>query len=1243
MSTFQDVASVSNNNATQSQQEVDNIISADGTAFIKFRVRCEDLSYGEDVYLIPASVEDYSTTSESSNSKKRGIPLFTTPKIYPWYTTQSYVPLRLPNSSTPKSASQPSSHYLYRYAIHRSGKFYRWEQESDSPMSDFVPFHGKSTNVDSSKATLTLHHSLMLTHLVADESYIVSTVLGVTTSPPDIEKIQSCHESGSMANVADLLTSRMRHGSAGSSAAMLGSSPSLNSTGATGSTSGKKKVGFVPSHNRSSSFSSGTTARSVRRNITLKSTDGVIVASAFLPVHLTRSEDGEWTAAWDYEALLSMQTHLRVTRIGTVKWRGWHGNFGAGGSAGDSPQTGVPLSEREKVETCLRPFNCVPVWCDTVKFGEMYNGFCKGVLWSVLHNVTSVYSAESKDNEDSSTTFSPVEPQQYDDYFSEYTNDDVSFPIHGDGGREASLWSAYTDINRQFADVIIQNFNEGDIIWIQGFHLMILPSLLTRRIPMAKIGIFFHTPFPSSEIFRTLWCREDLLRGMLNADQVGFHLFEYARHFLTCCRRLLGLNYGMIPDGCGGHNLAVEVSGRHVTVTSIHAGIETGICNGILRQPNTLEKINSIRSQFTGKIIFCAIDRLESLKGIPLKMLGLERFLLRCPQYVGKVVLIQVGISAYERGDDYFKTKNEVLGLAANINKLWPGTVHFQEFSESQMRLEHRMALLRAADVALVTPIRDGLNLIPLEFTCAHLDALTEAGRKDGRMHRGLCILSEFSSCTRVMRGALHVNPWKVSEIANAFHQAVSMPDDERLRRLSSASEFVSRVTTQRWALAVMLDLKAVQKDTEASSYSGKGLGLGFHLVGMETGFNALDLSAVAKAYKNSKSRLILFDYGGTIVKNDQSDSLSRYAFVRKLREPSAPTPQMISTLKNLCNDPRNTVFVVSGKERHSLTKTLSGIPNLGLAAEHGMFIAWPTARTNHTRVWHTLVPVQDKSWRDITITIMEVYTSRTQGSYIEETEMKVLWQYRDADPEFGFLQAKELEDHLSNVLVHKFSVDVLHAGVGEGGFVEVRPKGVNKGVVSTHIIKNIAKFQQHRIDFSLVIGDDGSDEPMLSVMRVIGRRAQEARWKVGDSPLGPLPSTVSLVDVSSCDPYIHPSLEMFTCTVGKKPSAAKNYLDDVEDVQELLDAIIRIVARMHQFASMSDLRSLSISSNFDASTNFSNSDNLSRNLNTICAGVNTRGNKAFAPMLSGTQTLSLNQYLTNTGEEPDDDEDIFF
>ena len=459
--------------------------------------------------------------------------------------------------------------------------------------------------------------------------------------------------------------------------------------------------------------------------------------------------------------------------------------------------------------------------------------------------------------------------------FSEYSMDDMSMGnIHGDGGKEGSLWNAYTQVNRAFADVIVSHFNEGDLVWIHGFHLLILPSFLTRRVPMAKIGLFLHTPFPSSEIFRTLWCREDLLRGMMNADQVGFHLFEYARHFLTCTRRLLGLKYGMIPDESGGHNLAIEMNGRHVAVTSIHAGIEPEVLKQVLQFKVTQLRTQVIRDKFKDKVIFCAIDRMESLKGIPLKMLGIERFLNRCPEWVGKIVLIQVGISAYERGDDYKRTKSEVVALVSNINKQWPGTVQFQECQESEMRLPQRIALLRAADVVMVSPIRDGLNLIPLEYTTAHLDALQN--NKDGRK-RGLCILSEFSSCTRVMRGAIHVNPWKISELANAFHLALNMSDDERLRRLSTASEFVCRVTTQRWALAVLLDLKAVHKNVDVGKYTGTGLGLSYKILGMDRGFDSLDISAVGKAYRKSRARLILLDYGGTIVCNDNV-STSRYS-----------------------------------------------------------------------------------------------------------------------------------------------------------------------------------------------------------------------------------------------------------------------------------------------------------------------------------------------------------------------------
>lgn len=774
--------------------------------------------------------------------------------------------------------------FCYRYAIHRAGVFYRWEQQSDCP-EDVVkvsPGKEKSSSLVAGDDDVTmdeertfqnnsssdiLYHQVPI-HLMANrDAYVVNDVLGIVTGPPDVDHIRvptrpvlskasSLHSKTASQDAATFGNSLRPAVSAGSGSQMSAASP-----GPAKNRKKAKAVGFAPPpppyHQNN---------RPAKQPVHLNSTDGLVVVSAFLPVILHRSDDGKWTADWDYEVLLSMQTHLRVTRIGTVKWRGWHGNIGRAGGGECSPEAGVPRDERLRVEECLRPFNCVPVWADTALFGQMYNGFCKGVLWPVFHNVTSVYSNRPDDNDEQTGRPDMMDQGQ----FSEYNMDDVEQgPIHGGRGREAELWSAYNSINRLFAEVVVQCFNEGDLVWIHGFHLLILPSYLTRRIPMAKVGLFLHTPFPSSEIFRTLWCREDLLRGMLNADQVGFHLFEYARHFLTSCRRLLGLNYGMIPDASGGHTLAIDTNGRHVAVTSIHAGVEPPVLTQILRHSSTVENAESIRRKFEGKRIFCAIDRLESLKGIPLKMLGLERFLKRCPEWIGKVVLIQVGIQAFERGDDYLRTEREVAALVQKINNVWPGTIEFQSCNESEMRLQQRMALLRAADVVLVTPIRDGLSLLPLEFTIAHQDAaMSEAGRRDGRK-RGICILSEFSSCTRVMRGALHVNPWKISELANAMYQSLNMSEDERMRRISIASEFVTRVTTQRWALAVMLDLKGVHKNITPAQYQGAGLGLGYRLLGMGTGFVSLDQSVVAKAYKNARARLILVDYGGTIVSND--------------------------------------------------------------------------------------------------------------------------------------------------------------------------------------------------------------------------------------------------------------------------------------------------------------------------------------------------------------------------------------
>jgi trehalose 6-phosphate synthase/phosphatase len=285
---------------------------------------------------------------------------------------------------------------------------------------------------------------------------------------------------------------------------------------------------------------------------------------------------------------------------------------------------------------------------------------------------------------------------------------------------------------------------------------------------------------------------------------------------------------------------------------------------------------------------------------------------------------------------------------------------------------------------------------------------------------------------------------------------------------------------------------------------------------------------------------------------------------VKERHAKSVPTESMIKALRGLCEDKRNTVFVVSGKERHSLTETLGNIPNLGMAAEHGMFISWPTPKGGGRRRWDTLVPQMDRTWRSLAVTIMEVYTSRTHGSYIEQTEMKVLWQYRDADTEFGSLQAKELEDHLAKYL-RGYPVDILHGGIQEGGYVEVRPKGVNKGVLALHVLRRYPDIaQKDRVDFALVLGDDHCDEPMLSVMRQIGRRVVGFRRAAnGEDPLPPMSTTsIQRVDVSMCDNFVSPDLEVFTATVGKKPSAAANYLDDVETVQELLDGLVKMSTR---------------------------------------------------------------------------------
>ena len=275
------------------------------------------------------------------------IPLFTTAKSYPWYTTRSPLSLPLPTL-------KEDVFFNYRYAIYRAGVFHRWEDPSDGDDDEQLLRHQDNEQADYSNNV----HQVPLRLFNAGELYTVNDVLGFTVGPPDIDHIKIRQQMSSVSSLA--------RKNANSAASLYGinNSRATSSSAISDSGGSKKKVGFVPQPTPSHISDSNS---SNKQAVHLTSSDGLIVVSAFLPVHLTRSDDGEWSADWDYEALLSMQTHLRVTRVGTVKWRGWHGNVGGG----ESSESGVPVVERHKVEVALRPYNCVPVWVPTNLFGEM--------------------------------------------------------------------------------------------------------------------------------------------------------------------------------------------------------------------------------------------------------------------------------------------------------------------------------------------------------------------------------------------------------------------------------------------------------------------------------------------------------------------------------------------------------------------------------------------------------------------------------------------------------------------------------------------------------------------------------------------------------------------------------------------------------------------------------------------------------------------------------------------------------
>lgn len=895
--------------------------------------------------------------------------------------------------------------------------------------------------------------------------------------------------------------------------------------------------------------------------------DTVFMIAFQLPVNIYKDSNGVWQLDlkapsdgrnFAYLPVLEELQKTRKLKVVNVGWPGCH------------PDN---IRDKQAIEKLLAQHDFIPVFPPRKEF-EQFVEFCTSFLWPVFH--------------DSMQFFHPSATEL---------------------GNEQG-WASYVHINTLFANAVVRHTHETDLIWIQDYHLMMTPTFIARKLHKANIGFYLHTPFPSSDSFKSLPMREELLGGMLSADQLGFQFFSYARNFLVSCKRINGLD----PIFRAGGFTGLDVNGRHVMIKVAHFAYPYQASREVASSDLVTKQTAQVKSLFPDKVIFACMDRCDALSGLILKFQAFKQFLKAYPQYKGKVVLIQYCFAklggSQQVQDEALRESliseadcllSMVDGELKVVAKEGGGDVASCDIFLRMEKVERseRLGLFRAADVLVDTSVKNGLNLMPFEFVAAHYDQDTSA----------TLIVSEFSGCSRVLLGSLRINPWNNTELATTFDRALSMAEDEKRDRFESNRQYVTQNSPVVWFEDFLADLRRARKKDDVRIES-IGFGARMRWVCVGGDFQKLPINAVLSAYRNSKNRVFLLDNEGTLAA-DKRNVYRSYngpkADISDLQsQGSPPNGEVLDCLRSLCADSRNTVVILSGRPRETLEEWFGEVQRIGLAAERGFYYKLPFTTGDQ---WHCMQQKPDFTWKKFAYEIMRQFQRRTQGSSIEYKGSALVWQYRDADPLFGAMQAKELSSHLKELLL-TFDVEI-----AEGkGYVEVKLRGIDKGVMVT---KALSKVNQAcgEADFVMCIGDDRSDEDMFEAVNALfdpseevletssqrsttddgsdshsdpaapgalrsnsetlPRRQSSGRLAGGGGGGGGLRGSMAggLASMSSAD--FRGSLggglaslgeedgastgqqrRFFTCVVGRKPSAAKFFLDDTDEVSELLASL---------------------------------------------------------------------------------------
>jgi len=638
-------------------------------------------------------------------------------------------------------------------------------------------------------------------------------------------------------------------------------------------------------------------------------------------------------------------------------------------------------------------FDIQPIFIDRQVYNDYYNGFSNSVLWPLFHYFPSL----------------------------------VEYP--------ANYYEAYVQVNRKFCAELVPMLKPDDIIWVHDYQLMLLPQMLRQHRPDAMIGFFMHIPFPSYEIYRLLpneW-KKSLLQGAIGADLVGFHTHDYVQHFIQSVKMILGADTYF-------HTL--QYQNRLVKVDLFPIGIDYKKFNNAANDPEVIQHRNEIKKNFQDKKIIFSVDRLDYTKGIMDRLNGFEFFLAQNPHWKENIVFILNVVPSRDEIHAYNERKKQLEEKIGTINGKF-STISWQPiiYRYQHLPFHELSALYQLADVALITPLRDGMNLVAKEFVASSVS------------RTGVLILSELAGAASELNEALLVNPTDISDIANSIDRALNMPLPEQRNRMVLMQRRLQEYDVVKWVNDFLDQLKETKKEQQKLTVKT---------------LDEKTLSNICCHYSESKKRFFLIDYDGTLVP------------ITRLPSEAVPTDRVKEFLASISSDQDNHVAIISGRDAATMEKWFGYLP-LTLVAEHGASLKM------RNESWQQLVTVSEQ-WKDQVRRIMQIFVTRCVGSFIEEKTNTLAWHYRNTQVDLGFARSRELINNLSQ-LIQNTSLQVIDGNK----VVEIRMAGFDKGTITLKILS------ETQPDFVFCIGDDTTDEDMFKVLEDSAYTVKTYTIKIGN------------------------------------------------------------------------------------------------------------------------------------------------